>query len=138
MKIIYTMKKCNEKSEGFHSIFSVMNTFTVLHYEMYHTLQSLSLSTTHIQALDIQCTLWSPKYTPNDILDISKNYHYYLDIFIYPTHCTDIFFWSCSHQEYLKVFWDLHSNHLHFFSLFPSLIWHSHEIAVNWHFSFSK
>lgn len=75
MKIIYTMKKCNEKSEGFHSIFSVMNTFTVLHYEMYHTLQSLSLSTTHIQALDIQCTLWSPKYTPNDILDISKNYH---------------------------------------------------------------
>lgn len=36
---------------------------------------SLSLSTTHIQALDIQCTLWSPKYTPNDILDISKNYH---------------------------------------------------------------
>lgn len=91
MKIIYTMKKCNEKSEGFHSIFSVMNTFTVLHYEMYHTLQSLSLSTTHIQALDIQCTLWSPKYTPNDILDISKNYHYYLDIFIYPTHCTDIF-----------------------------------------------
>lgn len=29
----------------------------------------------HIQALDIQCTLWSPKYTPNDILDISKNYH---------------------------------------------------------------
>lgn len=37
------MKKCNEKSEGFHSIFSVMNTFTVLHYEMYHTLQSLSL-----------------------------------------------------------------------------------------------
>lgn len=75
MKIIYTMKKCNEKSEGFHSIFSVMNTFTVLYYEMYHTLQSLSLSTTHIQALDIQCTLWSPKYTPNDILDISKNYH---------------------------------------------------------------
>lgn len=35
----------------------------------------VSLSTTHIQALDIQCTLWSPKYTPNDILDISKNYH---------------------------------------------------------------
>lgn len=51
------MKKCNEKSEGFHIIFSVMNTFTVLYYEMYHTLQSLSLSTTHIQALDIQCTL---------------------------------------------------------------------------------
>lgn len=100
------------------------------------TPSSLSLSTTHIQALDIQCTLWSPKYSPNDILDISKNY--YLDIFIYPTHCTDIFFWSCSHQEYLKVFWDLHSNHLLFFSLFPSLIWHSHEIAVNWHFSFSK
>lgn len=39
------------------------------------TPSSLSLSTTHIQALDIQCTLWSPKYTPNDILDISKNYH---------------------------------------------------------------
>lgn len=73
MKIIYTMKKCNEKSEGFHSIFSVMNSFIVLHYDMYHSLQSLS--TTHIQALDIQCTLWSPKYTPNDILDISKNYH---------------------------------------------------------------
>lgn len=89
MKIIYTMKKCNEKSEGFHSIFSVMNTFTVLHYEMYHSLQSLS--TTHIQALDIQCTLWSPKYTPNDILDISKNYHLLLRYFIYPTHCTDIF-----------------------------------------------
>lgn len=35
----------------------------------------VSLSTTHIQALDIQCTLWSPKYTPNDILDISKYYH---------------------------------------------------------------
>lgn len=35
----------------------------------------VSLSTTHIQALDIQCTLWSPKYTTNDILDISKNYH---------------------------------------------------------------
>lgn len=89
MKIIYTMKKCNEKSEGFHSIFSVMNTFTVLHYEMYHSLQSLS--TTHIQALDIQCTLWSPKFTPNDILDISKNYHLLLRYFIYPTHCTDIF-----------------------------------------------
>lgn len=89
MKIIYTMKKCNEKSEGFHSIFSVMNSLIVLHYEMYHSLQSLS--TTHIQALDIQCTLWSPKYTPNDILDISKNYHLFLDIFIYPTHCTDIF-----------------------------------------------
>lgn len=74
MKIIYTMKKCNEKSEGFHSIFSVMNTFTVLHYECI-TPSSLSLFTTHIQALDIQCTLWSPKYTPNDILDISKNYH---------------------------------------------------------------
>lgn len=74
MKIIYTMKKCNEKSEGFHIIFSVMNTFTVLHYECI-TPSSLSLFTTHIQALDIQCTLWSPKYTPNDILDISKNYH---------------------------------------------------------------
>lgn len=52
----------------------------------------VSLSTTHIQALDIQCTLWSPKYTPNDILDISKNYHLLLRYFIYPTHCTDIFF----------------------------------------------
>lgn len=56
------------------------------------TPSSLSLSTTHIQALDIQCTLWSPKYTPNDILDISKNYHLLLRYFIYPTHCTDIFF----------------------------------------------
>lgn len=137
MKIIYTMKKCNEKSEGFHSIFSVMNTFTVLHYEMYHSLQSLS--TTHIQALDIQCTLWSPKYTPNDILDISKNYHLLLRYLYLPyTLHWYFFFWSCSHQEYLKVFWDLHSNHLLFFSLFPSLIWHLHEIAVNWHFSFSK
>lgn len=137
MKIIYTMKKCNEKSEGFHSIFSVMNTFTVLHYEMYHSLQSLS--TTHIQALDIQCTLWSPKYTPNDILDISKNYHLLLRYLYLPyTLHWYFFFWSCSHQEYLKVFWDLHSNHLLFFSLFPSLIWHSHEIAVNWRFSFSK
>lgn len=74
MKIFYTMKKCNEKSEGFHSIFSVMNTFnSVALWNVSHP--PVSLSTTHIQALDIQCTLWSPKYTPNDILDISKNYH---------------------------------------------------------------
>lgn len=102
------------------------------------TPSSLSLSTTHIQALDIQCTLWSPKYTPNDILDISKNYHLLLRYLYLPYTLHWYFFWSCSHQEYLKVFWDLHSNHLLFFSLFPSLIWHSHEIAVNWHFSFSK
>lgn len=102
------------------------------------TPSSFSLSTTHIQALDIQCTLWSPKYTPNDILDISKNYHLLLRYLYLPYTLHWYFFWSCSHQEYLKVFWDLHSNHLLFFSLFPSLIWHSHEIAVNWRFSFSK
>lgn len=63
--------------KAFTVSFQLWILLTVLHYEMYHTLQSLSLSlsTTHIQALDIQCTLWSPKYTPNDILDISKNYH---------------------------------------------------------------
>lgn len=73
MKIIYTMKKCNEKSEGFHIIFSYEYFYSVALWNVSHP--PVSLSTTHIQALDIQCTLWSPKYTPNDILDISKNYH---------------------------------------------------------------
>lgn len=69
-----------------------------------HPPVSLSLSTTHIQALDIQCTLWSPKYTPNDILDISKNYHLLLRYFIYPTHCTDIFFLVMQSSRILEGF----------------------------------
>lgn len=71
-------------------LFSYEYFYSVVLWNVSHP--PVSLSTTHIQALDIQCTLWSPKYTPNDILDISKNYHLLLRYFIYPTHCTDIFF----------------------------------------------
>lgn len=71
-------------------LFSYEYFYSVVLWSVSHP--PVSLSTTHIQALDIQCTLWSPKYTPNDILDISKNYHLLLRYFIYPTHCTDIFF----------------------------------------------
>lgn len=56
-------------------LFSYEYFYSVVLWNVSHPPVSLSLSTTHIQALDIQCTLWSPKYTPNDILDISKNYH---------------------------------------------------------------
>lgn len=58
-----------------HYLFSYEYFYSVALWNVSHPPVSLSLSTTHIQALDIQCTLWSPKYTPNDILDISKNYH---------------------------------------------------------------
>lgn len=54
-------------------LFSYEYFYSVVLWNVSHP--PVSLSTTHIQALDIQCTLWSPKYTPNDILDISKNYH---------------------------------------------------------------
>lgn len=56
-----------------HYLFSYEYFYSVALWNVSHP--PVSLSTTHIQALDIQCTLWSPKYTPNDILDISKNYH---------------------------------------------------------------
>lgn len=56
-----------------HYLFSYEYFYSVVLWNVSHP--PVSLSTTHIQALDIQCTLWSPKYTPNDILDISKNYH---------------------------------------------------------------
>lgn len=58
-----------------HYLFSYEYFYSVALWNVSHPPVSLSLSTTHIQALDIQCTLWSPKFTPNDILDISKNYH---------------------------------------------------------------
>lgn len=104
MKIIYTMKKCNEKSEGFHSIFSVMNTFTVLQYEMYHTLQSLSL---HYSYSSTRYTMYIC-----DLLNIHlmiswislKTITYYLDINIYPTHCTDIFFLVMQSSRILEGF----------------------------------
>lgn len=56
-----------------HYLFSYEYFYSVALWNVSHS--PVSLSTTHIQALDIQCTLWSPKNTPNDILDISKNYH---------------------------------------------------------------
>lgn len=71
--------------KDFYSVFPLVNnTFTVFIYVMYHTPPSLSLSITYIQALDIQCTLWSHIYTPNDILDIFKNYHLLLRYFYLP------------------------------------------------------
>lgn len=72
-------------------LFSYEYFYSVVLWNVSHP--PVSLSTTHIQALDIQCTLWSPKYTPNDILDISKNYHLLLDI-LFTLHIALIFFFG--------------------------------------------